>query len=486
MTPDDLSNQDGPLTGWFDLKRTSLGHVAEILGQFDLGVLEGSGPAGKTGGTQSSGLTIAGSQTNPRRPGLDLDPERDEAALSAGPATQRVVLDRWTPIGAREDQWRDDPPTTRHEFEDLLLYADDPLQRGELDDVLGVGPSGVVVANLTVNRQAALALDLGCGGGLLSLLIARSSDQVLGTDLNPRAVKLAAHNARLNQVENVDFLVGDLFSPVRQMEFDLIVSNPPFVVSPSEDLLYRDSGSAAGNICDRIMAELPSHLHEGGFATIHCHWPIHDGNTWWDTPLAWIQGTHCDLWLVSFGVHSPERYGRDWLANARLAQDVQAAELERWLNWYDRQGVRQIAAGVLVLHKRTGESNWARAIVSAGQPAGNCSPLLRRIFAAHNRLAAASSFDDLLELPFRMPDDCTMQSDRNAGGAVTFGRVFCEPDPGYSVELPSQTAPLIERLDGVKTPGQLLMTQPGDRRKELEAALRVDLARLYGAGFLAM
>src|SRR5262245_39419269 len=119
--------------------------------------------------------------------------------------------------------------------EGLILACDrpDPLTFAvQPDHVVGVSPPGLLLAHLTVRRAVPRALDLGCGGGVQALLAARHAESVVGVDLNPRALTFARFNARLNGVRNVEWREGDLFAPVAGERFDLVVSNPPYVVSP--------------------------------------------------------------------------------------------------------------------------------------------------------------------------------------------------------------------------------------------------------------
>ena len=76
--------------------------------------------------------------------------------------------------------------------------------------------------------KASSVLDLGCGSGVLALIATRYAREVIGVDIDPRAVACAKYNARLNNIKNVRFLLGDGYSPVGKQMFDLIISNPPF------------------------------------------------------------------------------------------------------------------------------------------------------------------------------------------------------------------------------------------------------------------
>ena len=99
------------------------------------------------------------------------------------------------------------------------------------DFVLGVSSASSTLAQLTVRAPVARALDLGTGCGVQSLHLARHAGQVVATDLNPRALALAEMTAMINSVE-IDLRQGNLYEPVAGERFDLITSNPPYVMSP--------------------------------------------------------------------------------------------------------------------------------------------------------------------------------------------------------------------------------------------------------------
>ena len=72
-------------------------------------------------------------------------------------------------------------------------------------------------------------LDLGTGSGLNAIMAAHRSCCVTASDINPEAVRCAHINALLNHVEErVEIFEGDLFAPLIDRRFDVIVFNPPF------------------------------------------------------------------------------------------------------------------------------------------------------------------------------------------------------------------------------------------------------------------
>ena len=113
------------------------------------------------------------------------------------------------------------------------------------DHVAGISNATRTLAALTLRRPARRALDLGTGCGSQALLTSRHAEHVVATDVTERALRVARLNLELNDVTNVELREGSLFEPVEGELFDLIVSNPPFVVSPDTDLVFRDAGSRA-------------------------------------------------------------------------------------------------------------------------------------------------------------------------------------------------------------------------------------------------
>ena len=112
-------------------------------------------------------------------------------------------------------------------------------------------------------------LDLCTGSGLLAVLAAKSGASTVATDVSRRALFSARLNAGLRGV-SVTALRGDLFAPVAGRRFDVIVSNPPYLPHPDEELPQRgptrawDAGPGGRAFLDRICAEVADHLEPGG------------------------------------------------------------------------------------------------------------------------------------------------------------------------------------------------------------------------------
>lgn len=183
--------------------------------------------------------------------------------------------------------------------------------------VLGVGGASTTLAGITVRTPVASALDLGTGSGIQALHAAQHATRVTATDLNPRALHITALTLALSGVPAADLREGSLFEPVREDEtYDLIVSNPPFVISPGARLTYRDGGMGGDDLCRTLVQEAGERLREGGFAQFLANWQHVEGEDWHDRLRSWVP-RGCDAWIVQREVQDVTQYAELWLRHRR-------------------------------------------------------------------------------------------------------------------------------------------------------------------------
>lgn len=129
----------------------------------------------------------------------------------------------------------------------------------------------LLIGALTV-RPGERALEIGTGSGAVAVHLARQGAKVRATDINPAAVEHARGEAKRAGVE-VDFVVGDLFGPIRG-RFDLVVFNPPYLPTGPEDRLEGplnqalDGGPDGLEVVRAFLGRLPSVLATGGRAFV--------------------------------------------------------------------------------------------------------------------------------------------------------------------------------------------------------------------------
>jgi hypothetical protein len=218
--------------------------------------------------------------------------------------------------------------------------------------VLGISSASTSLAQLTVRRPIGSALDLGTGCGVQALHLASHAGRVVATDVNPRALRMARLTAALNEVP-VDVREGSLFDPVAGERFDLVASNPPFVVSPpgGELLVYRDSGLAGDEVVRRVVTQAPAYLNEGGWCQVLANWVHLRGQDWRERIDGWLE-PGCDAWVVQREEVDLPAYVEMWLADAGLQGSPDyVSRYDAWLAWFDEQRVDAIGFGWLSLRK---------------------------------------------------------------------------------------------------------------------------------------
>jgi hypothetical protein len=237
---------------------------------------------------------------------------------------------------------------------DLTPGLDGGPNRVGPDHVLGISPAATSLAQLTVRNPIGSALDLGTGCGVQSLHLATHAGRVVATDVNTRALWIAGLNAELNGV-TIDLREGSFFEPVADERFDLVVTNPPFVISPAtgERLVYRDSGLPGDRAVEDIVRALPRHLTDGGIGQVLANWAIVAGRTWDERLADWLDGSGCDAWVVQREVLDPAEYVELWLKDAGLhGSGGYLARYDTWLGWLDAQRVEGIGFGWINLRSR--------------------------------------------------------------------------------------------------------------------------------------
>jgi methylase of polypeptide subunit release factors len=338
---------------------------------------------------------------------------------------------------------------------DLLLagsrYPDDG--RTPADYVATVTAPSAILASLTVRTAARTALDVGTGSGVQAIWAARHCERVVAVDVNLRALNLAAFNARLNGIDNLELREGSLFEPVADERFDLVLCNAPYVISPDTRYAYRDGGIASDGFSERLVREAPEHLEEGGFAHLLIGWLLR-GDDWAARPTSWIEGSGCDAWLLQGVSRDPVTHAAVW--NDELAGDSDAygETLDRWVGYLEELGADAVVEGALILRRRSGVRNWFRADrVPEGRPAPASDHVLR-VFDANDYLRATPDESALLDESPRLVDRVRAEQELSLGDGgyvVESMTLVLDEGLGFRAGIDQNTASLVPFLDGSRT-----------------------------------
>ena len=206
---------------------------------------------GSTGALLASALTYGGPPPSPEAMG-------EHAALLEELRAANLL----PPAGASNGA----PRVRVLPFAGMLITADDAA--AGVDAVMPPGGTTAELARLLPDCAGKKVLDLGGGPGTLALCAAKEgAARAVSTDVNARTKAFVEANACLNGLR-VEAHVGDLFSPVQDDEFDVVVSQPPFLVHPpgAEQVTYLHGGSRGDDVALRAIAELDGMLSPDGAA----------------------------------------------------------------------------------------------------------------------------------------------------------------------------------------------------------------------------
>ena len=316
------------------------------------------------------------------------------------------------------------------------------------DHVLGVGGAGLTLAGLTPRTRVGTALDLGCGCGIQTLYLLRHAEHVVATDISARALAFTAFNAVLAGVSvtgapgagsdiaassgldseadaasetavdpgsgtgRLELLRGSLLEPVVGRRFDLIASNPPFVLTPPAVreaglplMEYRDAG---GPILPGLVTGLGEHLEPGATAVMLGNWEHRGTGSWREAVAAWLP-EGLDAWILERELQDPVEYATMWLRDGGLTpeRDPEAfdAALEAWIDDFEARDVRGVGFGYLIVHRpQSPREPWRllEEVTTSGQ--GVLGPHIAEVLEVRERLAGLDD-DAVADLcPLLAPD----------------------------------------------------------------------------------
>ena len=386
------------------------------------------------------------------------------------------------------------------------------------DHVLGAGGASLTLAQVTVRTPVGRVLDLGTGCGIQALHAARHARAVVGTDVSRRALGFAAFNAALDAAFDeasgpaagaaprgpatgrVELREGSMLEPVAGERFDLVVSNPPFVITPRAaggalpDYEYRDGGRSGDDLVRDLVTGVGAVLEPGGVAQLLGNWEHRRGVPWDERVGAWLDEAGLDGWVVQREVldaaTSAETGIRDGGPAPARAPAAWAAAYGAWLDDFAARDVEAVGFGIVTLRR----------------PLAGARPTLRRLeehtgsvrqpLGAH--LAASLAAHDWLAAR----DDAALAGERLAVAPdVTEERFHTPgaPDPtvvllrqgdglGRAVRATTGLAALVGASDGELTVGQLVgaiaaLFEVG--AEDLAGELLPDVRGLVRDGFLA-
>ncbi|MEX5301870.1 DUF7059 domain-containing protein [Kocuria sabuli] len=383
------------------------------------------------------------------------------------------------------------------------------------DHVLGIGQASLTLAQTTDRRRVGRALDLGTGCGIQTFHLLAHAGHVTATDISERALGFTRFNLLLNAQslaldpdrleERVSLRAGSLLGPVRGERFDLVVSNPPFVItprapgeSPADRFTYRDGGLPGDRIVADLVQQLPGVMAPGATAHLLGNWevpaaPAGDGRPaaerWMLRPEQWVpEGV--DAWFVQRELAGPEEYAETWLRDAAESRELEHYEraYRAYLDDFAARGVEAVGFGMIRL-RRPGPGRPGgvlRRFEHVPHPVQQpLAPAFAAAWARADRLAEAGP--DWLDLRLVAAEDVTEERHQRPG-AEHPGVILLRQGAGLrrTAVLTSEAAGFAGACDGELSARQILaalsalLDWAGDERERLAEEVR----RLVLDGFL--
>jgi hypothetical protein len=385
-------------------------------------------------------LFLAGSTITRHEAADALQPLSEEALVGAGLLTR--VGDRLQ--AAMRIGWCDGV---------LVCHDWHDGRTAHREDVVGVAQASLTLADLTVRLPDVEALDVGTGGGVQAFVASRHAKTVTGTDINSRALDLAAFGAALNGLHSLVWREGSLLEPVGDGRFDLITVNPPFIISPDNTYMWRDAASSGGvgNLCQLLLDEVAHHLRPDGWGSMLASW-LHDADGDWSSPVrSRLTGLCCDAWVLRFSSQDPLGYAHTWLAQTEHSSEGFTSALDRWLDYYNDHHVDAVATGAIILHRRADTDGHTWIDEMPASPTGPAGEQIRRAFRQRDRLSRLDDHDRLLdEVLAPLPGTSLDQTLHRHDGTYHPSPTHLWVQPGLTIAAPVSplALPVFLELDG--------------------------------------
>ena len=133
--------------------------------------------------------------------------------------------------------------------------------------------SYLLADNLLI-KEGQSVLEIGTGSGIVAMYASKLTDEITVTDINFDACRLAEKNFRENGIENIEILFGNMFEPVKNRKFDVILFNTPYLPTEEGEVLEDtinyafDGGLNGRKVIDVFLNEVRNHLNEGGIVQL--------------------------------------------------------------------------------------------------------------------------------------------------------------------------------------------------------------------------
>ncbi len=277
---------------------------------------------------------------------------------------------------------------------DDYIVTDRMIVPGGFEDgAYPLGGDSYTLSRMIPRTRVKKALDLCTGSGVQALTV--KADLVHAVELSDRAWDFANFNLSFNRPNEVcRVFQGDLYSPLPLRDYNLIVTNPPWVPAPQEEMeLYRGGGANGEYLTKKIVEGLPRYLAQDGWFVMYVEYPLYDdGETYHQRMRRWLgEGT----WgIASFQTAhlTAQQYALGQVAShdpKTMHQDY-----KDWLKLYANEGIQAMEYAVVFARRTSKEwdavihgtppqepqlwvAEWLETLLEPGEGPAQLSPMAK-------------------------------------------------------------------------------------------------------------
>ena len=142
------------------------------------------------------------------------------------------------------------------------------------DNVYVPAEDSYMLADNLIIEKGQSVLEIGTGSGIVAMYASKLTDNITVTDINFDACELARKNFEANNIGNIEILFGNLFEPVKNRKFDVILFNTPYLPTEEGEVLEDtinyafDGGLNGRKVIDLFLDEVGNHLNDGGIVQL--------------------------------------------------------------------------------------------------------------------------------------------------------------------------------------------------------------------------
>ena len=278
-------------------------------------------------------------------------------------------------------------------------------------------------------------LDL-CSGTAIAALLAsqRYARQAWAVDITERATHFGEFNRRLNGLNNLVVMQGNLYEPVNGVRFDRIVAHPPYVPTLTRGAIYADGGEDGEFITRAIVQGLPRHLEPNGRFYCLTTGVEREGEPYEQRVREWLGADQSafDIVFVAERTQGPTQFAYRATRHAKGTWE----QMDEWCAHLEKLKVKNLVYGLLLIQAkestrsaftvrrrkgegageaeaewlRSWESTWAntscRSALLGNRPRASAQIELHVAHAQRHGQLVPSKFTFKADYPFSVEYDC--------------------------------------------------------------------------------